>query len=210
MTIDPRTLREVTNFADCHLIPKIFGASNATVPLDAGFDSCVGRCDAHLHGLYRTLWGHGFEGKAAVGGKKFSAEMSMQAGAIVIPKPRRGTVQDWTENALCLNDGKVKFEGFIGKSIHTGLAALSALNSAFLILYHQKHPHLCGASFDDARALLRKAESDELTDAEMESLKKMFHARIHFDPKRRESTAPQLSWSMASGWIPAASPAWAT
>jgi hypothetical protein len=188
MTIDPRTLCEVKKFADCHLIPKSFRASSLTVPLDAKFDSCVGECDEHLHRLYRSLWGHWFKGKAAVGGKRHSAVMSIQTGMVFIPKPKQGTVQNWAAKALALENGKVQFGGFIGTVIDTGKAALSVLNSAFLILHYLKHRHLVGPSFNQARAYLANAETDDLTEADVEAVKKMFVARVDFGQKKREST----------------------
>ena len=94
MAIDPRTLRQIEQGANCHLIPESFGVSNVTVWLDGDFDSGIGTtCDAELLRYFQVFLGDRSTGRVALGSgsRSLKAVHSVGTHTFLIPKPRGGT-----------------------------------------------------------------------------------------------------------------------
>jgi hypothetical protein len=194
VTIDPRTLREIKRFADCHLIPDCFNVSNKTVRLDGEFDNLLGtQCDAQLRRLIEIEWGNVLTGKASLGGgsKSHSAVLLADTGQLLLPKPKRGTIKDWAMRALGLQSApepgvvsKLQFEGWVGDVADNAKAYLSIINSAILVLYDQDRQRAFDPVLDGARALLSKVGPKAVENSDWEILKNMIELGAFMDAKK--------------------------
>jgi hypothetical protein len=196
VAIDPRTLNEVVQEADCHLIPECFRVSNVTVRLDGLFDSKIGTtCDSELQRYFVTLVGTHLEGHIALdgGSESLASVFSVGDGALFIPKPRTGKAEDWATRALGLRDGRVLFRSFKGKVVDCARAYLSMVHSAFLILYRQVGQDVFDSTFDQARSLFRKAVNGLLTNADYEPIRDMVEVDLYFDSRRVKSDRVRIT-----------------
>src|SRR4051794_6059951 len=122
MVIDPRTLREIEAFANCHLIPQAFGISNKTVPLDEAFDNIIGsRYDSELQALLREFEAEGVRGKAKLAGSSFSAECNPKSRFVTFYKGKRSS--KWPVNV-----GESVMVSFRGRPARIPTAYVSILN----------------------------------------------------------------------------------
>src|SRR5262249_43408552 len=147
-----------------------------TVRLDGDFDSKIGaRCDPELKKYIAVFYGDIVEGRLAVGGgsKKMTALLSIKHQKFAVPKPLRGTLEEFQRRALAVKDGQIAFEGFCTPAVDCARAFLSMINSAFLVLYHQGWRDFSNPGFDHARFLLHKGVSDGLTNSDWESIQDM-------------------------------------
>jgi hypothetical protein len=181
---DPRTLREIARVARCHLLPEWAGLSNETVNLDADFDSRIGaKCDEELRKYVQTFFGDRIGGKLALigGSDSLSSILVPSKGVFAIPKPKRGTVDAWQTRALGTQDGKVSFGGFVGETVDMACAFLSLVHSAMLVLHYHADERVFGPPFDQARTLLSKALSDQLTREDYDLILGMTSIAVRLD-----------------------------
>lgn len=183
MTVDPRTLRPIEREADCHLLPACFGVSNVTVRLDADFDSKIGTtCDAELQRYFETFLGDMLKGRMAVAGGAYSMKAILSASnrVFIIPKPRRGTLQDFTDRAIGAKAAGVRFESFTGDVVDSAKAFTSIIHSAFLVLYHAGEQNVFTPTFHTVRVLLKKAVDGMLTHTDYEAIRDMVDISVAF------------------------------
>src|ERR1051326_6962723 len=118
--IDPRTLREITNPVDCHIIPECFGMSNVTVRLDGGIDHEIGaKCDSQLQRYMEVFFGDSLRGRFAFRGGSNSLRGVFVASqnAVVIPKPPNCRTEDFASRALGMRHGAAEFEEWRGDTV---------------------------------------------------------------------------------------------
>jgi hypothetical protein len=104
MVIDPRTLREIRNVGNCHLIPQCFEVSEKTVPLDRDFDNRMGEnCDWQLKAYISIWYGNVLEGRLAVtgGSHNLTALLTVSQQRFEVPKPGGGSLEDLPAAGAC-------------------------------------------------------------------------------------------------------------
>lgn len=193
MVTDPRTSREVGKPANCHLIPDCFHVSDVTVPLDANIDSQIGaKCDVELTKLIRLLFEDVWKGKIALGGgsKSLSCEIVLSDKTFFIPKPKKGSLEEWGSKALGIQDGKVVVEGFSTGRADTFGAYLSMINSAMLVLYHQADQRVYNAMFDQSRRWINNVINGQWVESDSDLLRSMITFSKSIDPKKTEGQVP--------------------
>jgi hypothetical protein len=194
MTIDPRSLREIKEFGDCHLIPACLKVSDLTVRLDRDFDSKIGTyCDTELEKWVHLEVGSNLKGEIAVvgGSKRLKGEIDVKERTVRIPKPKRADPNVWWRQIVRIGEhGEIPVEAFVGYSVDLHGASLSMVNSAMLVLYHQGRD-LSGEEFDQARGLLRRVVEEEVTASDFDSVKEMTEMVVAFDPKKTGNPLPK-------------------
>lgn len=90
--VDPRTLAEIREFGNCHVIPACFAISALTVRLDRDVDSELGAlCDAQLPRYFATLLLQRLEGKLALDAGRLHCEsLSIRRAALTLLDQWRG------------------------------------------------------------------------------------------------------------------------
>jgi hypothetical protein len=170
MPKDPRTLKDVVEVAECHLIPDWSGASNKTVPLEKKIDNDIGTfCDAELKRYLNSLIGTKLAGKVAMkgGAKSLNATFNLEDESLeTAPGNNEKKKEDkaFEDRALAAVAGEATLEAFKGTPVDGHYAYASAIHSAFLILHALGNPAVFEPMFDDYRALFDSASKKQLSE----------------------------------------------
>jgi hypothetical protein len=196
MPIDPRTLKEVEEPADCHLIPDWCGMSNMTVPLEKKIDNDLGRaCDIELKKYLNNMLGKHLPGKVSMarGAKSLSATYDVVAGELAVYPPKKGDSSQFLERALGAKEGEAEVHTFTGEPADGHLAGVSAIHSALLVLHRFGRPEIMGASFDSARELIVAAIAGKLSDEQRALIDAMVKFNFVTSAKAPVEAGPKLS-----------------
>ncbi len=159
---DPRTLNVIRHFADCHVIPRQFGVSNLTVPLDRDVDSKIGGwCDGQLKRYLDTLTFQPVEGQLVVAGGKSKLRGRFDPKSATF-HARLRCDPDQFKRAINDRDGELDVEAFRGVVVDTFAAQVSILHSAFLLLFHLGQVDTFSTPFDWVRSILSRALTKRL------------------------------------------------
>jgi hypothetical protein len=181
VVIDPRTLKEVKQSGDCHLIPAMFKVSDLTVRLDRDVDSKIGgKCDSELKTYLDLFFGPLIEGKVSLdgGSKNLKGLLRVTDGKIFVPKPSSTPLAGFVDRALNVRDGKVQYKEFTSHTQDGCAAFLSIVHSAFLVLYFLGKPDVFAEPFNWVRNLVSKLLSESLTNADYELMRDLI--RLNF------------------------------
>jgi hypothetical protein len=193
--VDPRTLEPILEMADCHLVPEWAEVSNLCVRLDKYTDNKIGSsCDAQLKNYLEAVLSKEVRGKVALQGapRPLTGSVHINGPRISVNLPRTASEAEFRKNALKDTSGEAFVESFIGGSIDGLAAYLSAIHSAFLILYYHDRPEVWSDSLGFVRELFRKAIAGTLTNADDEIVRPMVSFVAHFQPEN--VTRPKMQF----------------
>ena len=163
--IDPRTLQPVVEFADCHILPDWCGVSGLTVHLDKKTDNDLGAAtESTLKEYLAAFLSRKPEGTLVMkdGLRPLNATFDIGKEEVVVVAPRKSS--GFAERNLGAKDGEAVIESFNAGGIDGHLAGISAIHSAFLLLYRHGREDLFAPRFDRVRSLLASALAKALTD----------------------------------------------
>jgi hypothetical protein len=207
MPKDPRTLKEIVETAECHLVPDWSGASGKTVPLEKKIDNDIGTyCDGELEKYLNNLTGTVLPGKVAMAGgsKTVGAEYDLLADEFEVAPPghkkMKAPNKGYEEHALGVKGGEATVESFTGTGADGHYACVSIIHSAFLVLHALGRPEVFEPMFDEYRALFDSASKKQLTE-EQRTLAQATVLDLNYaqNPHKAPSTAAPLIDVKADG-----------
>jgi len=178
--VDPRTLEEMGEQADCHLLPQWCGISGKTVRLGMKIDNDLGSaCESELAKYLNLLFGSELPGKVAMAGgsRSLTATYHVVSGEIAVHPPARSDQVKFVERAMGVKGGQGELQSFTGGAADGHLAGLSAVHSAMLVLHYCHRPEIYGPEFDSVRGLFKSALEGSLSDEQRANIS----ARVKFE-----------------------------